>query len=56
MILSSEKENSLIRASGSVLRPNIWVLEATRLVENMAVLLANDVEWSYPGLGFERGW
>ena len=29
MILSSEKEKSLIRASGSVLRPNVWVPEAT---------------------------
>jgi hypothetical protein len=36
--------------------PNLWVLEATRLVkENKAVLWANDGKLSYPGLGFERG-
>jgi hypothetical protein len=57
MILSSEKDNSLIRASRSVLRPNVWVPKATGPVkENVAVLWANDGKWSYPGLGFERGW
>jgi hypothetical protein len=34
MILSSEKENSLTQASGSMLRRNIWVPEATRLVNS----------------------
>jgi hypothetical protein len=34
MILSFEKENSLLRASGSMLRPNVWVPEVTGLVNS----------------------
>jgi hypothetical protein len=50
MILSSKKENSVIRASGSVPRPNVWVPEGTRPVNSREGKI-----WQFCGQMMENG-